>query len=146
MEGRIVVPDAGVMLSSRWSAAAVPRTQTGPKGEAPGSARERLAGACEEFEAIFIEQMLKAMRRTVGSSESRQEAIYRSLFDEEVSRVLAKRGLGLKELLLGHLDQKASAKGEGLEAQVSVVPADKEPGAGELTEILETVQEAGVNP
>ncbi len=92
--------------------------------------RDRLARACEEFEAIFIEQMLKAMRQTVHGSESRQEAIYRSLFDEEVSRTLARRGLGLKELLLGSLEQRALAQGVPLGAQVSPVPADKESGEG----------------
>ncbi len=133
MGGRVVFPDPALGLLGKWGTNPSPRTLGGEKGKAVGSEweRERLAGACEEFEAIFIEQMLKAMRRTVNSSESRQEAIYRSLFDEEVSRVLAKRGFGLKELLLGNLQQKAMANQESLEAQVSMVPADKESGEGE---------------
>ncbi len=90
--------------------------------------REKLARACEEFEAIFIQQMLKAMRRTALCSESRQEEIYRSLFDEEVSRVLARRGLGLKELLLGHLEEQALVRQKDIETQVSPVPADIESG------------------
>lgn len=131
MGGRIGFPEQGTALSSRWGATAAARAVEGGRSKAPDAERERLAGACEEFEAIFIEQMLKAMRRTVNSSESRQEAIYRSLFDEEVSRVLAKRGLGLKELLLGSLEQRTLAKEEWLKTQVSVVPADKESGEGE---------------
>jgi len=133
MGGRIVFPDPTNALSSRLGSNAVFRAVGGGQSKAAGPEweRERLAGACEEFEAIFIEQMLKAMRRTVNSSESRQEAIYRSLFDEEVSRVLAKKGLGLKELLLGNLQQKALPNQERFETQVSVVPADKESGEGE---------------
>lgn len=133
MGGRVMFPDPSVEFSGRLGNNGAPRALGGGKGKAVGSEweTERLAGACEEFEAIFIEQMLKAMRRTVNSSESRQEAIYRSLFDEEVSRVLAKRGLGLKELLLGNLQQKVLGNQESLEAQVSRVPADKESGEGQ---------------
>lgn len=133
MGDRITFPDPGVVFPDRLGTAPVVGVLRGKEGKAVDSdwERERLARVCEEFEAIFIEQMLKAMRRTVGSSESRQEAIYRSLFDEEVSRVLAKRGLGLRELLLGNLEQKLVKTREGLDAQVSVVPADKESGEGE---------------
>jgi flagellar protein FlgJ len=100
----------------------------GARAQGQGMERDRLARACEEFEAIFIEQIFKAMRRTVGSSETRQEAIYRSLFDEEAARVLARRGLGLKELLFNTLEQRQTRglDDPALDAQVSEVPADKE--------------------
>lgn len=63
--------------------------------------RLRLWAACQEFEAIFIQEMLKQMRKTIPeSSQSRDSLLYRSLFDEELSMVLSSRGLGLKEMML----------------------------------------------
>lgn len=138
MGGKIGLPDPACLLPGRVGIPPAARASGAREGRAADSEweRQKLARACEEFEAIFIEQMLKAMRRTVESSESRQESIYRSLFDEEVSKVLARRGLGLKELLLGNLEQRALARGQGLEAQVSMVPADKESGEREWSESL----------
>lgn len=70
--------------------------------------KERLIKACQEFEAIFIQEVMKNMRRTVPeSSRSREGTLYRDLFDEEVSRALSVRGLGLKELMLRLLDRES---------------------------------------
>ncbi|MGQ9857104.1 MAG: rod-binding protein [Thermodesulfobacteriota bacterium] len=77
-------------------------SQAGPEE----SDRLRLLAACQEFEAIFIQEMLKHMRRTIPeSSQSRDSLLYRSLFDEELSRVLSSRGLGLKEMMLELLEK-----------------------------------------
>jgi Rod binding domain-containing protein len=64
----------------------------------------KIKKACEDFESIFISQMLKVMRQTIpksglldGGSEPDK---YLSLFDEEVSRSMAKRGgIGLGKIL-----------------------------------------------
>jgi len=127
--------DAGVGLFQGTGGKLAFGGVAGKAARAPGQGmeRERLAGACEEFEAIFIELMLKAMRRTVGSSETRQEAIYRSLFDEETARVLARRGLGLKELIFDTLQQRepGGRAAPALDAQAFSVPADKLSGEGQ---------------
>jgi flagellar protein FlgJ len=63
----------------------------------------RLRKACEDFEAIFLHEILKALRRTVPAGNSQQEALYRSLLDEQLARTCASRGLGLADLLYSTL-------------------------------------------
>ena len=64
----------------------------------------KLKKACEDFESIFISQLLKVMRQTIPKSGlldggSQQDA-YLSLFDEELSKSLAKKGgIGLGKIL-----------------------------------------------
>ena len=71
-----------------------------------GVSREekRLKEACKGFEAIFIHEILKAMRKTIHKSGlldgGMQERIYESMFDQELSRVLSERGaLGIAQML-----------------------------------------------
>lgn len=106
-------------LGSLWRAPYLPDRLVGevPEGHAFGAIqsadgpweRERLIRACQEFEAIFIQEMIKSMRRTVPEfSRSREGTVYRGLFEEEVSRALSVRGLGLKKMMLEVLDREVA--------------------------------------
>ncbi len=53
----------------------------------------------KELESLFLYELLKTMRRTVGSQDSFQKDTYTSIFDLELSRLLANRGTGLKEII-----------------------------------------------
>lgn len=55
--------------------------------------------ACREFESIFVRELLKVMRSTVPDEKSRQNQMYIGLFDEQISRLLAERGMGLGDLM-----------------------------------------------
>ncbi len=64
----------------------------------------KLKKACEDFESIFISQMLKVMRQTIPKTGlldgGTQQDTYLSLFDEELSKHMAKRGgIGLGKIL-----------------------------------------------
>jgi len=68
----------------------------------------RLREASNEFEAIFIQQMLKTMRKTSLESnfikKSEGEKIFRSMLDEQYSILSAKsRRLGLGEMIYQQL-------------------------------------------
>ena len=68
----------------------------------------RLREASNEFEAIFIQQMLKTMRKTSLESDfikkSEGEKIFRSMLDEQYSILSAKSGrLGLGEMIFQQL-------------------------------------------
>ncbi len=68
----------------------------------------KLKKAIEDFEAIFINQMLKSMRSTIVKSglidESNSEKIYTSLMDAELSKfIAADSGIGLYEVLSSQL-------------------------------------------
>ena len=68
----------------------------------------KLREAANEFEAIFIQQMLKTMRKTSLESDfikkSEGEKIFRSMLDEQYAIISAKSGsLGLGEMIFQQL-------------------------------------------
>lgn len=72
-------------------------------------ARAELRKAVADFEALFINQMLKTMRETVNKGDlfngGNGEEIYTSLLDAELSRVMAQAGgIGLGDILLRDFD------------------------------------------
>jgi murein DD-endopeptidase MepM/ murein hydrolase activator NlpD len=63
----------------------------------------RLKGAIKDLEALFIYEMLKEMRQTTQGGilgKGMGGDIYSSLFDMEVAKVFAERGIGLGDLIL----------------------------------------------
>lgn len=70
---------------------------------------EAVKAAAKELEAFFAYEMIKAMRETVNetSKNSFGRDTYMSMFDMELARLFADRGLGLKEMLLKGLNRKA---------------------------------------
>ena len=58
--------------------------------------RTALREASKEFEAIFIQQMIAAMRKTVGDGglvkKSNGEQVFEGMLDEEWSKTLASKG------------------------------------------------------
>ena len=68
----------------------------------------KLREAANEFEAIFIQQMLKSMRKTSLESDflpkSEGEKIFRSMLDEQYAKLSAKSGsLGLGQMIYQQL-------------------------------------------
>ena len=65
----------------------------------------KLEKACSDFEAIFINYMLKSMRTAVSEDgifeNSNERQIIQSMFDENLSMAMAKGGgMGLGKMLL----------------------------------------------
>lgn len=89
------------------------------RGESKEQAREGLRSATEEFEAIFLYQMISAMRQTVGDGglieKSNAEEIFEGMLDEEWSRKLAGRhgSRGLAEVLYQQLSRQMGLEEEG---------------------------------
>ena len=68
----------------------------------------KLREASDDFEAIFLQQMLKTMRKTSLESDfikkSEGEKIFRSMLDEQYAILSAKSGsLGLGEMIFQQL-------------------------------------------
>ncbi|MDI6687669.1 MAG: rod-binding protein [Desulfobacterales bacterium] len=98
----------GIKLSG-LSVKALPKgKKTGrPEGQQSGISEDRLKKACTDFESIFINYMLKTMRRTVPQSGTNfpGKDIYSTIVDQKVAEDLAKRGggIGLQKILLRQL-------------------------------------------
>jgi flagellar protein FlgJ len=75
----------------------------------------KLREAANNFEAIFIQQMLKTMRKTSFESDllpkSEGEKVFQSLLDEQYAQISAKSGsLGLGEMIYQQLKPKVNKK------------------------------------
>lgn len=72
--------------------------------------KDRIKKTAQEFEAIFVQQMFKEMRRTIPEGgvlpRGNAEEIFTSLQDMEAARQLtAHRGIGLAEILSEELSK-----------------------------------------
>jgi flagellar protein FlgJ len=67
-----------------------------------------------EMEALFIEQMLKAMRKTTQPifGKGLGGDVFMGMFDTELSREFAQRGLGLQDIITKQLNKKNENQGK----------------------------------
>jgi flagellar protein FlgJ len=77
--------------------------------------REKLKKSCADFESILISQMLKSMRQAMTPAREPGNGLgkdtYVSLFDQELSQSLAKRGgLGLGKKIYDQVIQREERK------------------------------------
>ena len=81
-------------------------------GLAASQAGEKTAlrKAAEQFEALFIQEMLKTMRQTVEKDENNTSAhmeTYESMLDRELALQMSKRGtVGVADMLVAHLERQ----------------------------------------
>jgi len=81
---------------------------------------KELLQACKDFEAIFVNQLLQEMRKTVPKDglipTSQEEEIFTGMFDEEVSKQISQSGrMGLAEMMYEQLrDRSLDDKPGGL--------------------------------
>jgi peptidoglycan hydrolase FlgJ len=122
------VSDAvGAPASSTGARAATPGAAT-PSGSASARDAARLEQAARDFEAIFVNQLLKTMQpsQTGGifpASPGRQ--LYQDLMNEELSKTIARgRGIGLADTLIRDMARLLPAE------QKSSSPPSARPIAG----------------
>lgn len=69
-----------------------------------------LKETAEKYEAIFLQMMLKAMRKTTsgeGIFDSEQSRFYQDMFDDQVAQDLAKKGqVGIADMMVRQLGPK----------------------------------------
>lgn len=77
------------------------------KGQARTDAKAATRETAQQFEAMFLQMMMKSMRDAIpksGLNESQAEETFQGMFDKEVSVAMAKRStLGIAELLMQHM-------------------------------------------
>jgi len=92
-------------------------------GDTPKSP-EALKRVCQEMESLFINQLLKQMRRTIPKDglfgKSNAEDMFTAMHDTELSRVVAGGGgIGLARMLMAQLAHKASAAPEASDSDAA---------------------------
>lgn len=73
---------------------------------------EALNAAARQFEALFLNMLMKSMREATpqdGMFDSQQSRMYTSMLDQQVSQSLASRGVGLADVLIRQLSNQAGS-------------------------------------
>lgn len=90
------------------------------KQSARNNSPEAIKGAAQQFEALFMNVMLKSMRQAGGQDgpfDSEQSRMYTSMLDQQLSQTMAKKGVGLADVLIKQLSN--NAMNQALESDTS---------------------------
>src|SRR5689334_7073489 len=79
------------------------------KKSAKAGSPDALKGAATQFESMFINMMMKSMRDATpqdGMLDSQETKTFTTMLDQQMSQKLAKRGIGLADVLVRQLTQQ----------------------------------------
>jgi Rod binding domain-containing protein len=80
------------------------------KGQARQDAKSAVKETAQQFEALFLQMMMKSMRDSIEKSELSESSTmdtFQGMFDQEVSVQLAKKNsMGLADMLVKNLEQQ----------------------------------------
>ena len=82
------------------------------KLEAKQSSPEALKAAAQQFEAVFMNMLMKSMREATpqdGMFDSEQTRMYTSMLDQQLTQKLASRGIGLADMMVRQLSRTLNA-------------------------------------
>ncbi|MBC3870155.1 flagellar assembly peptidoglycan hydrolase FlgJ [Undibacterium oligocarboniphilum] len=82
----------------------------GLKQSAKDNSPESVKAAAKQFEALFMNMMLKSMRQAGGQDgvfDNEQTKTYTSMLDQQLSQTMANRGIGLADALVRQLSNNA---------------------------------------
>ncbi|ROH86135.1 flagellar assembly peptidoglycan hydrolase FlgJ [Pseudomethylobacillus aquaticus] len=112
------------------------------KRSARSNAPEAIKATAVQFEAMFVNMMLKSMRDASpqnGMLDNEQTRTFTSMLDQQLSQSMAKRGLGLADVLARQLGARAPAVPDLNSAQTSKLEINKL----ELSKPLSRYQQIG---
>ena len=82
------------------------------KQQARAGSKDALKTASTQFEAMFVNMMLKSMREATpqdGLMDSQQTKTFQTMLDQQTSQNIAKKGIGLADMLVRQLSAKTDA-------------------------------------
>jgi peptidoglycan hydrolase FlgJ len=94
------------------------------KQAAKENSPEAIKAVAKQFEAIFMNMMLKSMREATPQDnpfDSEQSRTFTSMLDQQLSSNLATKGLGLADVLAKQLSKTSQAASSAMEQAVSNV-------------------------
>jgi len=93
--------------------------------DAKQSSPEALKQAAQQFEAVFMNMLMKSMREATpqdGMFDSDQTRMYTSMLDQQLTQKLASRGIGLAEVMVRQLSTVLNVPPAGEGATPNVLP------------------------
>lgn len=98
----------------------------GLKNAAKENSPEAIKGVAKQFEAIFMNMMLKSMREASPQDnpfDNEQSRTFTSMLDQQLSSNLASKGLGLADVLVRQLSQGSNPVTNTMEQAVTDTPS-----------------------
>jgi flagellar protein FlgJ len=80
--------------------------------QAKQSPQQAIKSVAQQFEAIFLQSLLKSMRDATpqdGMMDSEQTRMYTSMLDQQLSQSLSARGIGLADIMARQLSRNSAA-------------------------------------
>jgi len=77
---------------------------------------EALKATAKQFEALFVNMMMKSMRDATpqdGIMDSSQSKMFTGMLDEQISQKIANRGIGLADMLVRQMSNNPKLNGTG---------------------------------
>jgi len=99
----------------------VHKPKTGNRTSDVDNQKEEFKKVAKEMESLFAYQLLKIMRETTGymSDDNKENGkdTYMSLFDVEVSKLFADRGLGMQDSIINWLERSQGVNGKDFNSE-----------------------------
>jgi flagellar protein FlgJ len=104
------------------------------KTSAKAGSPDALKGAATQFESMFINMMMKSMRDATpqdGAMDSQETKTFTTMLDQQMSQKLAKRGIGLADVLVRQLTQQQTGAALAKDMQSGALNIGGEQGAAQ---------------
>jgi flagellar protein FlgJ len=113
------------------------RALAGLKAQSKTAPGEALRAAAGQFEALFMQMLLKSMRDALpqeGPFASETTKTYTAMFDQQIAQQLAKKGIGIADVLVKQLSPRTgTAAAPATATTASERKAAASPGVGSAT-------------
>ncbi len=119
------------------------RLEAGAKEKTPEATRE----AARQFEALFVQMMLKSMRDANSVLAEDKDTTYQEMFDQQIALELTReKGLGIADLLVRQMMQGVSGQGDDKAVDQSQLTDRIEKQSGTRASTSETARTAATSP
>jgi flagellar protein FlgJ len=106
-----------------------PQSLEALKHSAQSSPQQAVKGAVKQFDAVFMQMMLKSMRDATPSNgllDSNDGNTFTSMLDQQLSQQLSARGVGMADKMLGQMMRLSGGAQAG--ASAATIPGGMPPG------------------
>lgn len=108
------VPNTAVDLSQRFALDV--QGFDALRAQAAAAPQQSLKGVAKQFDAVFLQMMLKSMREATPQDsllDSRDGAQFTSMLDEQLAQQMSSKGVGVADALIKQLSRNAGGSGAG---------------------------------
>ncbi len=106
-----------------------------------------LKQAATQFEAVFMNMLLKSMRESIpqeGATDSDATRTYTGMLDQQMAQSLSGKGIGLADLIVKQLSRQMAVPAGAAGKAAAVAPAISSNASGNVRAVLDRVR-SGVN-